>query len=348
MLLNFIAYLLFFEIVVIIALVTFLVLGSLYTSRKNKKRAERQKNMKALILKGLKGGQEINPDQLMRLGDEFDLLVCLNFFNDLFQTVEWSAIKEKLLTDRIMKKARKWVNASSYLVRQKAACFLKLKEDPQDEKKLIQLLNDPNSLVRIESALAITQMSSPSLIEALINRMKSESKLAIYPYRDALIHAHKKTFEVVQSLFEKSEDPEFRSCCLDILSWYPTKKLIDQLRLQVNTLSEKDLLAYVKALLNFPGEETMQSLLSLLKHPDWQVRAAAAHGLGVLELQEALFNLAELLEDSIWQVRMEAALSLKKMGEEGLSILHKQDPDISLRAYEAARYALASSTHRGL
>jgi HEAT repeat protein len=62
-------------------------------------------------------------------------------------------------------------------------------------------------------------------------------------------------------------------------------------------------------------------LLSMLRDPDWRVRAQAARGLGVVHDERAVKELSRAMTDPAWWVRFRAGLSLAMLGTPGRAAL---------------------------
>lgn len=79
--------------------------------------------------------------------------------------------------------------------------------------------------------------------------------------------------------------------------------------------------AVARVLRSTPGDLFHIKLLSMLRDPDWRVRAQAARGLSVLSDPATVQELVRALTDPTWWVRFRAGLALAGMGEPGREAL---------------------------
>ena len=96
----------------------------------------------------------------------------------------------------------------------------------------------------------------------------------------------------------------------------------------------------LKVLVRNPQKNSEELLSKFLEDPSETMRATAASGLNLFTNDSVLSKLTLTLKDPAWIVRLQAALSLKKMGDDGLTILKNQNPKIDKTSYEVAQYAL--------
>lgn len=79
--------------------------------------------------------------------------------------------------------------------------------------------------------------------------------------------------------------------------------------------------AVARVLRSKAGDTVHVKLLSLLRDPDWRVRAQAARGLSGVDDQRTVKELARALTDTNWWVRFRAGLALAAMGPLGRAAL---------------------------
>ncbi len=79
--------------------------------------------------------------------------------------------------------------------------------------------------------------------------------------------------------------------------------------------------AVAKVLQRMRGDAGVIKLLTMLRDPDWRVRAQAAHGLGGIRDARAVPELSRALTDQTWWVRFRAGLALAALGEPGRKAL---------------------------
>lgn len=81
--------------------------------------------------------------------------------------------------------------------------------------------------------------------------------------------------------------------------------------------------AVARVLRSTPGDSFHIKLLSMLRDPDWRVRAQAARGLSTLSDPATVQELVRALTDPTWWVRFRAGLALAGMGEPGREALEQ-------------------------
>ncbi|MEO7218361.1 MAG: HEAT repeat domain-containing protein [Gemmatimonadaceae bacterium] len=79
--------------------------------------------------------------------------------------------------------------------------------------------------------------------------------------------------------------------------------------------------AVARVLRSKPGDTVHVKLLSMLRDPDWRVRAQAARGLSGIVDERSVTELSRALADTNWWVRFRAGLGLASMGEPGRTAL---------------------------
>lgn len=79
--------------------------------------------------------------------------------------------------------------------------------------------------------------------------------------------------------------------------------------------------AVARVLRSKSGDTVHVKLLSMLRDPDWRVRAQAARGLSGIEDERTIKDLSRALTDANWWVRFRAGLALATMGSSGRAAL---------------------------
>ncbi len=79
--------------------------------------------------------------------------------------------------------------------------------------------------------------------------------------------------------------------------------------------------AVARVLRSKPGDAARVKLLSMLRDPDWRVRAQATRGLSGVSDERTAQELGRALTDSTWWVRFRAGLALAGMGPVGRAAL---------------------------
>lgn len=332
------------EMILILSCLLAIVVYYFLSAYKEKKHRLSQGRLKAIFMDILLEKKKLDSLSLSNQGFILeDLLIVVESFNRCFSDEKWLALKEKVLSPKIMERARRLTKSSNWIKRNRGIRLLSLLPNLQHESLVISLINDPSPLIRIPAAVYGVQLGTKRVIKTILERIVKESEWGRCPYKDALIHGKLVVYQIIEQIFYEETDEAIKSVCLDVLSTHVNEGLSPLLKNYLHTDNIKDKVSIVKILSRFPNKETFHWLLNFLLDEHWQVRAQAAQGLGFLLEKSSISELSKVLQDPIWQVRLEAALALKQM-KEGYKILSRQDPDIHLEAYQAAQYVLALPT----
>lgn len=103
-------------------------------------------------------------------------------------------------------------------------------------------------------------------------------------------------------------------------------------------------IACIRALENLGATEAGNVIAAGLKDPDWRVRAVAAKNADVC-IGEIVGALEEVLHDKSYQVRINAAQSLSRLGEGGLSALRRGTMSDDRFVRDVSNYMIGEKLH---
>lgn len=272
-----------------------------------------------------------------------NLLKTMNTIETKITDRSWDELKDGLIKTYLLKQAKKWALSRFWTKRfLSAQCFL-LNPSLAKREELSTLLNDSKLLIRIIAARAIAGLNDRDLFEQVIFRLSKEGKLARFTYRDFLIKVDEKKFEWILEILRRDINIEISAVCLDLLSTRTTKNVFAAILPFIYGSDRECRLLAVKILKNIPSGEAFDILFHCLKDEDWEIRAEALKTLAPNRqlIQKGIEKIENLLHDPVWLVRLQAALALKKLGNQGFQILSRINPEKEPEAYEISRYVFA-------
>ncbi|MGD0883989.1 MAG: HEAT repeat domain-containing protein [Thermodesulfovibrionales bacterium] len=120
--------------------------------------------------------------------------------------------------------------------------------------------------------------------------------------------------------------------------FYPAKGIIMKYFKQFFHTPEMKI-ACIRALGRIGGEDVCEMVGACLRDDDWRVRAVTAKNAYLCPADMAA-HLKELLHDDNYYVRVNAALSLSKLGDKGLAVLHEGMLSTDRFTVDVSRYIL--------
>ncbi len=185
---------------------------------------------------------------------------------------------------------------------------------------LSKMIKDPVLEVRVRAAKALGNLKGMTAIRPLIQALTEPNRWSTIRIADILSTMGR---EVVDELIRCFKDcpPHAQIAAVDILG--RVKNLHTVPFLVERLLDEnKDIRARAAHALGMIGDPSCyRELIAALGDREWPVRAMSAKALGKLKVPEAIQPLCRALGDSQWWVRANAAEALKKMGDKGISAL---------------------------
>ena len=330
------------ELILMVFCVVVIVITKCLTRRTIRIRTHRQEQIsniiEAVIFKKNNLEQLKIPHNLCRYRD---LVEVLEKFDQRFNDPLWKATKEKIVSTYLLPHAARYAASYSWFKRQLAARSYLLCPERAEKSVLTKLLNDSRYLVRVATAVCITQTSHQDLFYSVIRKMSRETILSQFPYRDALLQVNQEKYTWIEALLATESDNAVIAICLDILSTRYSHNLFSIVRPFVTSSNHECRILAIKALGNIPSGEAVEVLIRHLEDSDWEIRADAIISLQKLYAVQSIPKLNLLLNDPIWWVRLQAALTLKIFGKKGAEALNAQDQSDKPKAYEIAQYVMA-------
>jgi HEAT repeat protein len=202
-------------------------------------------------------------------------------------------------------------------------------EKVKDEIEIqIDLLKDPDWVVRREAAITLGEMGDERCVEPLCNALRDGD----WQVREVAIEGLGQIGSpAVELLIKLLRDWDVRKYAIAALGKIRDERVLDPLMLQLKNDEFKD--DAVNALVEL-GEPALSRLIKALKDKDENVRKQAVLALGRIKHVEAISPLIDMLSDSDWFTRLTSAAALEAIGDDrgrdAIKPLMK-DPDLVVR-----------------
>lgn len=184
-------------------------------------------------------------------------------------------------------------------------------EQVKDEIDIqIDLLNDPDWVVRREAAITLGEMGDERCVEPLAKALRDGD----WQVREVAIEAMGQVGSpAVETLLKLLRDWDVRKYAILALGKIRDERVLDPLMQQLRNDEFKD--DAINALVEL-GEPSVPKLITALKDKDENVRKSAVLGLGRIKNSDAIDPLIEMLQDKDWFTRLTAAAALESIGDE--------------------------------
>src|SRR6476660_2717652 len=202
-------------------------------------------------------------------------------------------------------------------------------EKVKDEIEIqIDLLKDPDWVVRREAAITLGEMGDERCVEPLCKALYDGD----WQVREVAVEALGQIGSpAVEMLIKMVRDWDVRKYVIMALGKIRDERVLDPLMLQLRSDEFKD--DATNALVEL-GEPALERLVKALKDKDEMVRKQAVLALGRIKHTGAVDPLIEMLADADWFTRLTAAAALEAIGDprgrDAIKPLTK-DPDMVVR-----------------
>ena len=186
--------------------------------------------------------------------------------------------------------------------------------------ELIALMHDEVADVRMRAARALGQLDTRTSIKPLIEALQDPSRWSALRVADILSGMGTEAADELVESFH-TLPIKARAAALDCLGRARSLRA-PGLLIKLLADPDRDIRARAAHSLGLIGDPNFTpDLLKALADPEWPVRAMAAKALGKLARPQAVEALTQALKDKEWWVRINAAEGLRSMGEAGLDAL---------------------------
>ncbi len=174
----------------------------------------------------------------------------------------------------------------------------------------IDLLNDPDWVIRREAVITLGEMGDERCVEPLARALRDGD----WQVREVAIDAMGQVGSpAVAMLLKLLRDWEVRKYAILALGKIRDERVLDPLMLQLRNDEFKD--DAIDALVEL-GEPAVEKLIGALRDKDENVRKSAVRALGRIKSSDAITPLIDMLGDSDWYTRLTAAAALESIGDE--------------------------------
>jgi len=174
----------------------------------------------------------------------------------------------------------------------------------------IDLLNDPDWVVRREAVITLGEMGDERCVEPLAKALRDGD----WQVREVAVEAMGQAGSpAVEMLLKLLRDWEVRKCAILALGKIRDERVLDPLMLQLRNDEFKD--DAINALVEL-GQPAVPRLIAALRDKDENVRKSAVLALGRIKSSEAIDSLIEMLCDPDWFTRLTAAAALESIGDD--------------------------------
>ena len=192
----------------------------------------------------------------------------------------------------------------------------------------IDLLKDPDWVVRREAAITLGEMGDERCVEPLCKALYDGD----WQVREVAVEALGQIGSpAVEMLVKMVRDWDVRKYVITALGKIRDERVLDPLMLQLRSDEFKD--DATTALVEL-GEPALERLVKALKDKDEMVRKQAVLALGRIKHSGAVDPLIEMLADADWFTRLTAAAALEAIGDpRGRNAIKPltKDPDMVVR-----------------
>jgi HEAT repeat protein len=184
-------------------------------------------------------------------------------------------------------------------------------EQVKDEIDIqVDLLSDPDWVVRREAVITLGEMGDERCVEPLARALRDGD----WQVREVAIEAMGQVGSpAVETLLKLLRDWEVRKYAIAALGKIRDERVLDPLMLQLRNDEFKD--DAIDALVVL-GEPSVEKLIGALRDKDENVRKCAVLALGRIKSGEAIDPLIGMLSDKDWFTRLTAAAALESIGDE--------------------------------
>jgi HEAT repeat protein len=174
----------------------------------------------------------------------------------------------------------------------------------------IDLLNDPDWVVRREAVITLGEMGDERCIEPLAKALRDGD----WQVREVAVEAMGQVGSpAVEMLLKLLRDWDVRKCAILALGKIRDERVLAPLMLQLRNDEFKD--DAINALVEL-GAPALPRLIAALRDKDDNVRTSAVLALGRIKNGDAIAPLIGMLEDQDWFTRLTAAAALESIGDE--------------------------------
>lgn len=328
-------------LVVLIIIIAYLLKFLFYLSERHHQRLTAQ--IEFYLSTIMVSSQPLSEQNFLKQWRRLDLVLpVIHKFDLIHQDQAWKTLKETITETILLPIARKKYNSYRWMNRLLSCQCFEIAMSEHDEEIVCSLLLDKIPLVHMHAVIAAVKHSTITMTNMVITSMAEKRRLGQSVYLKIFELAPLKTRDFVISRLSMEENPYTRASCYKILLTFPLTESESSISTtaDINSPNIELKLAAIRFTAYSHKKNSIPLLTELLSSENWETRATSARLLGDLNSNTVIPELTNCLKDPVWWVRVNAANSLKNLGNDGLTVLYAQDPNVDLYAYETAMHVL--------
>lgn len=195
--------------------------------------------------------------------------------------------------------------------------------DESDRATLLRLLGDRHPAVQSAASESLRRYADTELIRRVIDGLSgASSAVRTYQMRVLAEHAVAAAPMLLERIREDAPPHKLYAYITAAAALDDADCMARVAELSTHPHAEVRV-AVARVLRSAPGDSAHIKLLSMLRDPDWRVRAQAARGLSAVRDARTVDALLRAIADRTWWVRFRAALALATMGDVGQEALDR-------------------------
>lgn len=244
------------------------------------------------------------------------LLEVLETFNLRFSGEEWDLLKKTLCAKFLLPQARKWASKHAWIKRNLAARVFALSPLKQDEKQIIDLIDDNNFLVASIASSAGIKLQSAIGIRKILKKIAVSNGYEHFFYADLLSQGSSDIFNIIADTSSKNH--KLHLALLDILALETTQIPLKFLSKDLKSHDVEIKKAALKVACRNPQDEWHEILLKDMQNECDDIRKLAADCLSNYPEKKSIKALVNGLFDENFNVKLASARSLKLLDKADL------------------------------
>lgn len=261
-------------------------------------------------------------------------------FEKLIDDASWQDKKMQMIRSIILPLARENAFNSNWDLRFYAAETFSLISDPEDEKIIQKLANDPVRLVYLSAVKAAWVAKSETALNIIITRMSQEPRISQTSYLQAFDNVTSSTRPIIIKRLLSTTEEEVKITCYRILLKYPPEPI--EWDVNADLASDNILLKIIimRVLTHTHNPMTIPLLKESLKDKHWEVKAVSLHCMNTFQDENLIPDIAACLADPNHWVRFTAIQALANLGAKGEQELQSRNLTADPVMVNATQYVL--------
>jgi len=306
-----------------LALTASILLGKAWRELRDKRRRRRRRALEPLVLDYAHGGQVSILAALgggVTAGDEPVVQAILLDHVQRVRGVERDRLRRAFDELGLVDRYVVGLSSPRWWRRAEAAEHLGLAGAARAAPRLAAALEDDVPEVRLRAAKALGAVGGRTAVAPLLRALAAPNRWSTIRIADVLADMGPKVLEELQDAFP-SLAAHAKLAALDIIARIHPVESVPWLlaRLSDGGPDVRARAAHALGVIGAP--DASPSLRAALVDPEWPVRAMAAKALGRIHDVESIPGLRAALMDRDWWVRANAAVALRRLGPSGIDAL---------------------------